>query len=124
MSTSIEIFAMVNDYIERKIKLRDLESWIVSMLPIYLSNTNNAASDLASIIELGLAEVHAGIRSERGLRKLLTQHLIGNPVKFESYPCDISTGYTISSGSAFQTTDFEWMDPSPSWHIVPEAEYV
>jgi hypothetical protein len=99
MSTAIEIFSRVSDYIEREITLRDLESWLVYMLPVYLSKPDSAASELASMIELGLAEINAGIRSEQGLRRLLTQHIAANSIKSESYPHQSSTSDTISSAS-------------------------
>ena len=71
MITSIEIFSKADDYLEKRISLHELESWLVSMLPIYLSNPTSEAAELVSVIELGLAEINADIRTERSLRLLL-----------------------------------------------------
>ena len=82
MTTSIDIYSKVTDYIERNITLRELESWLVFMLPIYLSNPDSDAAVLASRIELGLAEINAEITTERLLRKQLKQ-FIGNPINLK-----------------------------------------
>ena len=71
MSDSIEIFSKVNDYIERRITLWDLESWLVPRLPLYFEHPHSAVGQLASAIELCLAELQGGIRSERSVKTLL-----------------------------------------------------
>ena len=124
MSTSIEVFSKVNEYIERRMSLRELEYWIVYMLPIYLSNPGSAVAELAGTIELGIAEIKAEIRSERSLRKLLAQHISGNPIKYESYPYVTSSTETIASGSLTEARNLEWLDLSPSSSSEPQVEYV
>lgn len=121
MTASIDIYSRVTDYIEHKITLREMESWVVSMLPIYLSNPDSDAAILASRVELGLAEIQAGIRTERGLRRLLAQRIRNRIISPTSHPYKTSDNITISSSSSKDTTDFEWADLTPSWSSVPQV---
>ena len=121
MSTSIEIFSKVNDYIERRMTLRELESWLVFMLPIYLSNPGSATAELVGTIELGLAEIQAGIRSERSLRRLLASYVAYNPIRYQLYPHQTSINVTTSSASQTEPTIPDWVDQSLPWSNVPQA---
>ena len=55
MTTSIDIYSKVTDYIEHNINLKELESWLVSMLPTYLLNPNSGAYELGSEEAIGTA---------------------------------------------------------------------
>ena len=121
MSTSIDIFSKVTDYLERRVTLRELESWLVPMLPIYLLNPDSAVANFVGLIELGLAELQAGIRSEQSLRKLLAQHNTYNLISLEPYPYQSGIAETMSSISVTETRNLEWLDPSPSWHTEPQV---
>ena len=125
MSTSIDIFSKVNDYLEHRITMRELESWLVPMLPIYLLNPESAVANLVGVIELGLAEIQAGIRREQSFRRLLAQHSTRNLISFELYPYGSGIDETMASTSSTrETRGSEWLAPSPSWHIEPQVEYV
>jgi len=124
MITSIEIFSKADDYLEKRISLHELESWLVSMLPIYLSNPTSEAAELVSVIELGLAEINADIRTERSLRLLLRKHLISNKVRSMPYTDLDNIDFTIATVSSTDSTTLEWMDPLPSWSTLPQVEYV
>ena len=123
MTTSIDIYSKVTDYIEHNITLHELESWLVFMLPTYLSNPTSNAAMLASRIELGLAEINGGITTESLLRKRLKQFIL-NPIIFLSYPKLTSGEETIASSSASEATGLEWLNPSPSWSSVPQVANV
>ena len=120
----MDIFSKVNEYIERDITLKELETWVVSMLNIYLSNPDSAASLLASRIELGLAEIKEGITKERSFRRLLSQHINQTPIRTHVYPISFRFDEAISSVLISETTDLEWPDQSPSWSNIPQVEYV
>jgi len=124
MSTSFEIFSKVNEYMESQVTLCDLESWLVNMLPIYLVTPNSSAAELAGLIELGLSEIKAGIRTERGFRRILSKHLNFNPVRSVYYPWSDSITVAIASGSVEDATNWDWVDLSPSWSIEPQEECV
>ncbi|MBI4284765.1 MAG: hypothetical protein HY670_02550 [Chloroflexi bacterium] len=124
MATSLEIFSKVTDYVERRISLRELESWLVPMLPSYFSNPDSAVADLAGTIELGLAEIQAGITNERNLRKLLATHISHDPIKYEPYPYQAESSEATFVTGATETMNLSWPDLSPSWSSVPQVESV
>jgi hypothetical protein len=125
MSTSLDLYSKVTDYIEKNITLSELESWLVLMLPLYLSNPDSETAILASRIELGLAEINAGITTERTLRNLLKKQFIHTPIKSQSYPYQSCNEDTIAATSTIETTILEdWMKQSPSWSSEPQVEYV
>jgi len=124
MITSVEIFSKANDYLEKRISLHELESWLVSMLPVYLSNPTSEAAELVGVIELGLAEINADISTERSLRLLLRKHLVNNKVTSMQYTDLDSTDLTGATISSTDSTTLEWTDPLPSWSTLPQVEYV
>lgn len=84
-----ELFSRVEDYLDRRITLREVEAWLVPRLPILLASPDSPAARLASAVELMLAEVHEGIRGDRGARRLLAryrsrEHIIWAPYGGES----------------------------------------
>jgi len=73
MSTLIEIFSKTCDYLEGRSSLADLESWVASRLPAYMSNPESPAGQLAGLIELSLSELHDGLRTERSVKSRLVK---------------------------------------------------
>ncbi|MBA7708115.1 hypothetical protein ES703_117003 [subsurface metagenome] len=124
MTTSIDIYSKVTDYIEHNINLKELESWLVSMLPTYLLNPNSGAAILAGSVELGLAEINAGITTERLLRNRLKKKFIRIPIKSQSYPYELGSEEAIGTASTTETTNLAWTNPSPSWSSVPQVANV
>lgn len=120
MTTSTDIYSKVTDYIDHNITLHELESWIVFMLPTYLSNPASGAAMLAGRVELGLAEINAGIMTERLLRKQLKE-FVPTPTKSLLYPFQTSSEETIATASTMEVPNLEWLDPSPFWSSVPEV---
>lgn len=104
--------------------MHELESWLVSMLPVYLSNPTSEAAELVGVIELGLAEINADISTERSLRLLLRKHLVNNKVTSMQYTDLDSTDLTVATISSTDSTTLEWTDPLPSWSTLPQVEYV
>ena len=121
MFTSIDVFSRVTDYIERRITLQELESWLVPMLPVYLANPDSAAAELVGAIELGLAELSAGILSERSVRKLLAKAQAVGGVSIVEYPEPVVAFDATSSASVTDATALDWLDPSRSWHTEPQV---
>jgi hypothetical protein len=58
-------------YIELDISKTQLEEWFVPRLPVFLRYPESADADVVSAVELGLAEMTAGIRTEDNFRKFL-----------------------------------------------------
>lgn len=124
MFTPIEIYSKVSEYIGKSLTLSELESWLVQMLPIYLLSPDSDAAKLAGTIELGLAEIQAGIKSERSLRNILSKYILENKIVYRYYPHQISVTETIASNLLQETKDLEWLDLSPSWSNVPQEVFV
>ena len=125
MTTSIEIFSKVNDYLDKRISLWELESWLVSMLNIYLSNPNSKAAELVGVIELGLAEINANIRTERSFRAALKKNQFSyEPIKSVTYPELDEQTFAYTNGETSESTNSEWIDPILSWNREPQVEYV
>ena len=115
MSASIEIFSKVRDYLERRITLQGLESWLVPKLPLYLANPDSDVGRLVGLIELRLAELKAGIRTERSVRLSLRRHAGREPVFWMQYPARTSEDMTTSSTPVSQATTLGAPVRSPLW---------
>ena len=117
MSTSIEIYSKVGEYLSRTITLQELESWLVDMWPTFLQNSDSAVSELAAFIELCLSEINAGIRTERSLKTLLKQHPGVEAITLTSYPITSNIDMTSSANDFVKPIDFPYFDQSPSGYI-------
>ncbi|HLB48125.1 MAG TPA: hypothetical protein VJL59_14050 [Anaerolineales bacterium] len=65
----------IQQYIKSAISLTDLEEWIVPRLPVFIASAHSADADVVSAVELGLAEINAGLRTEKQLQEYLAQVL-------------------------------------------------
>lgn len=116
MSGPAELHSKVNDYLERRIGLRDLESWLVPRLPIYLDAPGSAVARLVGVIELSLAELHAGLRAERSLRAVVSRYLSMQRTVWFEYPADNPQNITSSSETESLTAPAV-LNLLPSWNI-------
>lgn len=71
MASSMEIFSKVADYTQGRMSLQELESWLAPRLSMHMINLESEDARLAGLIELCLAELHDGIRTERGIKARL-----------------------------------------------------
>ena len=115
MSTSFEIISKVTEYVERDITLWELESWLVTKLPTYLDNPESTEGKLAVLVDLCLAELHDGIRAERGVRSVLAKYTAGLRLRWFEYPPTESSTLTSASSSPNPSRALLWPDQSPSW---------
>lgn len=62
------------------ISVVDLEEWLVPQIPALISDPNSEVSDLVSAIELGIAELNAGILNKDNLvcyfHKVLSENTV------------------------------------------------
>jgi hypothetical protein len=65
---SSEFREIANRYIDNQISLNELEEWLVPNLPDYLVSPQSDDADIASVIELGLADVSLGNRTQDEFR--------------------------------------------------------
>jgi hypothetical protein len=121
MSTSIEIYSKLSEYLARRITLRDLESWLVPRLPIYLENPDSAVGQLAGVIELCLAELQAGIIAERSVRGRLLRYAPRESLIWLKYPNESQDDVHTAASSTAGAVNWEWGVPSQFWSIEPEV---
>ena len=115
MFTSIELLTRVGDYLERRITLRDLESWLVPRLPLYLQNPSSNIAEIVGTIELCLSELNAGIRTERGVRQVLARRFANEPIVIGISLGQDSQNEATTSSPMPEVVNFDWRDPLPSW---------
>jgi hypothetical protein len=72
---SYELRDEILRYVEANVTLEKLEEWLVPRLHTLLIDPNSPDSDLVAAIELGLAEINDGIRTENEFRELLLDAL-------------------------------------------------
>jgi hypothetical protein len=94
---SYELEEKVLQYVNYEISLEQLEDWLVPRLPAFLVFSDSSDSDVVAAIELSLAEISDGIRTEDELRDLLFDVLRKDPTTWLLYPSDRSQIDTSSS---------------------------
>jgi hypothetical protein len=104
---SLELREKILHYINKDITLEDLEDWLIPKLPIYIKSPDSTDSDIISALELGLAELSNGIRSEEELRTYLKECLQHVIVSL-TYPSMIEN--LIAFGSSNQTSNLQALD--------------
>jgi hypothetical protein len=91
----------VLDLVNQRISATDLESWLVHQLPNIISNPDSIDSDVVSGIELCLAELHSGIRSQEDfvayMRGILDQYKALREVVFNASVAQNSTASSNTS---------------------------
>jgi hypothetical protein len=70
---SSDLREKIFQYIESDISKAQLEEWLVPKLPVFLRYPESADADVVSAVELGLAEILTGIKTEDDFRKFLRQ---------------------------------------------------
>ena len=104
MEVTSDIFKEVSEYLEHHITLEELEDWLAPNLGLFLSLPPNDASELAATIELGLAEMTKGDRTEDEFRTLVEEFIGSRDSIFiasvQSQPNHTSSKYT--------TYEHEW----------------
>ena len=100
-----------------QISLADLEEWLVPQIPALIGDPNSEASDLVSAIELGIAELNAGILNKDSLVSYFQKVLSENTLII------INQNLTQSSASNFtpQLGTFESGEENAStisWQLV------
>jgi len=97
MNITSEIYKKVIEYLNNEIRLPDLENWLLSNLGQILNLPSSPARDLAGDIELGLAEMSNGHRTESEFKSIMRDLIrYGDILIFD----EIATSpYSISTGT-------------------------
>jgi hypothetical protein len=85
---SYELRDMILQYVESIITVEQLEEWLVPRLPALLKSPDSTDSDVVAALELGLAEMSDGIRTEDELRRLLLDVIREQTTTLNVYPAD------------------------------------
>lgn len=120
MQFASDIFKKVSDYLNGHITLEKLEDWLAPNLGLFLSLPPNNASELAATIELGLAEISKGHRTEEEFRTLLRESITSHDFVFVP-PIASQPFHTSSIGTTFEV---EWVAIVPIQEQHPEWQYV
>ena len=111
---STELRDTIQDFIEAKITLAQLEDWLVPRLPYYLRFPNSTDADVVSAVELGLAEISSRIRSKDEIREYLKQVLQENTAISAFYPQDTSVHVETVSVNGTSQSAYN-ISLSPVW---------
>ena len=76
---SSDLMDQITQYLNNQITINDLEDWLVPREPWLLRDPISDDADIVGVIELGLAEMGSGIRSEEEFRDFL-RNSISAPV--------------------------------------------
>ena len=74
MNATIELFSKLDDYFDRRINLRELETWLAPRIPMFLDAPDSVVGRITGAIELTFAEVQSGMRNERSARTALSRY--------------------------------------------------
>lgn len=116
MIASIELLSKISDYLDGRITLWDLERWLVPRLPAYFQNLDSSDAQLVGIVELCLAELQAGIRTEAEIRHLLSQRIPSQSVVWTQYPASSSKSEAATTTPVGNAMSWGCLDPSQSWN--------
>lgn len=72
---SYELREIIYQFVESEITTEQLEDWLIPRLPVYVRWPETDDADLVASVELGLAELNAGILSEEDFRNVLSEEL-------------------------------------------------
>lgn len=95
---SNELREKLIDFAEDSISVQEIEEWLVPRLPDFLHSPIGADADLIAVLELALAELSAGIKTEDDVREMMHKALQAHPSSWMFYS-PISNQRTISGSS-------------------------
>ena len=119
MNTSTQLFELVRDYLDRRLSLSDLEAWVASRFTVLFNPPDSIVAELASAIELSLAELNDGLIAERTIRARLKPYKHLALISFGDHPLAF-TGTGTTGGRSISLT-FVTQSPSPAASIGPVA---
>lgn len=70
-----ELLSQISDYLAEEITLEQLEDWLALQSPSLLHSPDTDVRNIAALLELGLAEMGIGERSEEEFRSLLREEV-------------------------------------------------
>lgn len=115
MDPRLELFDRVAKYLGQRISLSDLEEWTAAHLEVLLQRPGDAAYQVAGAIELGLADLSAGVATENEFREVLSSYFRA-PIRLDlagtrtvlssSTTCSLTVEHRMGTTAAPQTLWF------------------
>lgn len=121
MNPSTELSSRLMDYLERRISLGELESWVAPRLPVFLDSPDSEAARLAGAIELSCAELGDGLRSERSIRLSLRRYCAQQKVRWVVPSSEPEKSTTESGASTANSVEYSWFQTLPSSSVLQGA---
>ena len=117
MDLTSEIFREVFQYLDGRISLEDVEDWLVPHLYDLLMLAPCSASEIAGIIELGLAEISNGQSSEEDFRSLLRKYILEHStITIDARPPEL-----VCTSSSANTTQIMFPATPSEFHASLES---
>jgi hypothetical protein len=113
MDLTSEIFRKVFQYLNGKIGVEDIEDWLVPHLYEFLTLPHCSASELAGVIELGLAEMSTSQCSEDDFCALLQKYIR----EHNTVTIDIRPPELVCTTSSANTTQVMFPATSQGLHV-------
>ena len=96
---SYELRKVIYEFIQSNITVQQLEEWLVPRLPTLIKKHDSSDADVVATIELGLAEMSDGVRTEEDFRRLLIGVVCEQATVPPSYSSESFSDITASSNS-------------------------
>ena len=116
MDLTSEVFRKVFQYLDGKISVEDIEDWFVPHLHELLTLPPCSASELAGVIELGLAEMSSRQCSEDDFRSLLKKYIR----EHDTITIDMRPPELVSASSSASTTQLMFSATPSEFHVSLE----
>lgn len=92
-----ELYNLVDGYVQKNITVEELEDWIAARFQLFFSSSPSAVSEFVAGIELGLAELSNGSRTEEEFRSMVSDLLRQVDAISITYPEERTTTVSASS---------------------------
>ena len=94
------LLSQIRDYLLGRIKISELEEWLVGNLQAVLDSKDEKATDIANELDADLVEFGEGIIDESTIRQHLQDHTITSPIIYVNVPKASSSGTVLVTDSA------------------------
>lgn len=110
-----ELYEIIDRYVERHIKLEELEDWLVARFPLFFRLPYSSDTEFVAEIEMALAEMSHKTFTEEEFRNLLKNLLGRQQVVWASYPATSEETHAQSSNQVSTILQYVTSQASYSW---------
>ena len=106
-----ELRDILTRFVSSELSVEQIEDWIVPRLATLIEHPDSANSQVAAAVELALAELSTGIRSEAEARSLVKEALDEQRLTWVEYP-EGTAEVTTSATAAEERVELNWAPDS------------